>query len=166
MTYPTRSLVLPLVVAAAAPVAAQDAEASPDSARILDRIERDDADESLVTRRGDVALLIDGRDLLIQFTDEGLEELEDEADEDDDADNLAYRLMKTMLGAGMRELFDNALAVPIADIARAEVVDSRLVLENDDGEDLFDIDVNGREVMEDFDPDEAREFAREIRKRM
>lgn len=168
MRNPTRSLVLPLALAAlAAPLSAQQRDASQDSARVLDRLEMDDADETLVTRRGDVALLIAGSDLVVQFTDAGLEELEAEEPEDDDeSDSLAYRLMKSMLRAGMRELFDNALAVPIADIGRAEVVDSRLVLENHDGEPVFDLEVNDRDVMDDFEPEAAREFAREIRARM
>ncbi len=133
-----------------------------DSARVTDRIRPDRADHALVTRHGDVALLIVDDALLAQFTDRGLEEFRDA---EDDEDGLASRILGAMVRAGMRQLLDNAIAVPSAHIERAEFADGRLLLEDASGEEFFHLSVNDRDVMEDFHEREARAFARELRRR-
>lgn len=154
--------------AAAAPLSAQDGDrdrpAHQDSTRVLDRIDPERAERALLTREGDVALLIHGTDLLVQLTDRGLDNLR--APEDDEEESFLGRLIGGMMRAGIGQLLDHSIAYPIADIGRAEVVGERLVLENRQGEELFDMTVNDRELLEDFDPAEARDFARALHSRM
>lgn len=161
-----RSALTPVLLTAtllgtAAPLAAQDSTAH--ESRVVDRLDFWQADEVLVTRHGDMVLLLDDSDLVLQLTDRGLDDIRPEPSEDE---SLADRLIGAMVGAGLRELLDNAMAIPIAAIGRAEVIGDRLVLEGHDGDELFQIEVNGREVAEDFAPAEAREFARRLRARM
>lgn len=150
----------------AAPLDAQKVVTHSDTARVTDRIELRDADHDLVTRRGDVALLIVGDELRIQLTDKGLREIEEPDDMDESEDGLAARLIGAMIRAGVRELMDNAIAYPISEIGRAEYEDGRLVIEDLDGEALFDITANDRDIMTDFREQNARRFARELRDRM
>jgi hypothetical protein len=152
---------LPASVAAQEPPVRQDSVRQ-DSARVTDRIHPDRAERALITRHRDFALLIAGDELLAQLTDRGLEEFRASMD---DEESLASRILGAMLQAGMRQLLDNAIAIPIAGIARAEVVDGRLVLEDDSGDEFFDLSVNDRDVMEDFSEREARAFASELRRR-
>ncbi len=152
---------LPASTAAQQP-AGQVNQPRQDSARVTDRIHPDRAEHALITRSGDFALLIVGDELLAQFTDRGLEEFRDAEDDDD---SLASRILGAMVRAGMRQLLDNAIAIPVEEIARAEVVDGRLLLEDASGEEFFDLSVNGRDVMEDFGEREARAFASELRGR-
>lgn len=162
------ALGLVALCAAATPLYAQDGArdqpAHPDSTRVLDRIDPEQAERALVTREGDVALLIHGTDLVVQLTDRGLDNLR--APEDDEEESFLGRLIGGMMRAGIRQLLDHSIAYPIADIGRAEVVGERLVLEDREGEELFDMTVNDRELLEDFDPAEARAFARALRSRM
>ncbi|MGK7311426.1 MAG: hypothetical protein ACN0LA_04245, partial [Candidatus Longimicrobiales bacterium M2_2A_002] len=136
-----------------------------DTARVTDRLELRDADHDIVTRRGDVALLIVGEELRIQLTDQGLREIE-EPDMEESEDGLAARLFGAMIRAGVRELMDNAVAYPISELGRAEYVDDRLVIEDLEGEPVFDITANDRDIMTDFRERDARRFARELRERM
>lgn len=154
-----------LLTILAAPVAGQERSERSDTARLVDRVDVRDADRALVTRRGDVALILEADTLLIQLTDQGLEEIE-APDADEAAESLATRLLGAMIRAGLRELLDHAIAYPVAEFARAEYVDGRLVLQDHEGEDLFDITVNDRDILTDFREREARAFAREIRQRM
>ena len=164
----TTKLVAPAVLAAlalAVPLAAQQTVTLSDTARVTDRIQLRDADHDLVTRQGDVALLIAGDELRIQLTDDGLRDLE-EPEVDEAEDGLVARVLGAMLRAGVRGLMDNAIAYPISEIGRAEYEDGRLVIENLEGEPIFDITVNDRDIMTDFREREARQFARELRGRM
>lgn len=165
-SLPILALALGAVCLATAPLPAQDRPARQDSTRVLDRLDPDRAERTLVTREGDVALLIHGTDLIVQLTDRGLDELRVPKEEEDEEESFTERLIGSMLRAGLRQLLDHSLAYPIAELARAEVVGERLVLENREGEELFDMTVNDRELLEDFDLAEAGSFARALRSRM
>ena len=165
MTLQHAGLAALAAIALVTPLHAQKVVTDADTARVTDRIELQDADHDLVTRRGDVALLIAGVELRIQLTDEGLRAIE-EPEMDESEDGLAARVLGAMIRAGVRGLMDNAIAYPIAEIGRAEYEDGRLVIENLEGEPVFDITVNERDIMTDFREREARRFARQLRERM
>lgn len=159
------TLALVTLTILAAPLAGQERSEWSDTARLVDRVDVRDADRALVTREGEVALILESDTLLIQLTDRGLEEIEaPEAGEADES--LAARLLGAMIRAGLRELLDHAIAYPVSEIGRAEYVDGRLILEDHEGEALFDITVNDRDVLADFREHEARAFVREIRARI
>lgn len=147
------------------PLSAQGTSVGSDSARVTDRMDLSDADHALVTRHGDVALLLAGDEIVIQLTDAGLAAIET-GDMEEEAEGFGERLIGAMIRAGIREMLDNGLAYPVDRIERAEVVDGRLVLENEDGDEIFDLTVDDRDVMADFDERQARVMAREIRARM
>lgn len=155
-------LLIPLL---AGPLAAQGTSVESDSARVVDRMDLSDADHALVTRHGDVALLLAGDEIVIQLTDAGLAAIET-GDMEEEAEGFGERLIGAMIRAGVRELLDNGLAYPIDRIERAEVVDGRLVLQDEEGDEIFDLTVDDRDVMADFVVREARGMAREIRARM
>lgn len=151
------------LAATAGPAAAQ--ADGRDSTRLADRLAARHADRTLVTREGDVVLMIAGEDLYIQLTDRGLRQIET-PDEDDEAGSLGGAILGAMLRAGVRKLMDRAIVYPITELGRAEYVDDRLVLEDREGDSIMDMTVNDREILADFRAREARAFARELRRRM
>lgn len=158
-----------LTLATAAPVTAQatrDRDARADTSRLVDRLSLRRADETLVSREGDFALLMVGPDLYLQLTDRGLDDIGTHDDQDTADTSLGSRLLGAMIRAGVRELLDHAIAYPIAELGRAEYVDGRLVLEDLEGKEIMNITLNGRDVLTDFRPQQARAFARELRRRM
>lgn len=168
---PLLPMLVPLLAFLATPAAAQEGppvregDTAADSARVVDRVDSADAELMIVTRTGDVALALVGRELLFQPTDLGLElrgtEKEREAEESESS--LLASVMGSMARAGLKRLLDHAIAYPVDEIRYAEWEDDRLLLEGRDGE-LFNITVNDREVMADFRESDARRLVREIRR--
>lgn len=167
MTTRHARLVLAFLLASAltAPATTQQITSPADTTRLVDRLAPRDAEDVLVTRKGDVALLLAGESLYLQLTNQGLDEI-DAADEMEDAAGLGPRILGAMIRVGVREILDHALVYPVLEIGRAEYVDGRLVLEDQEGEPLFDITVEDRDIMADFRERESRVFARKIRMRM
>lgn len=167
-----RSAALALVLAAApllhaAPAAAQRSlsmHADTDStARIIPRVPLSYADASLRTRDRQVALLLTDTDVVLQLTDRGLSGVSADirhGDANGEAQGLGSRILAHMLSAGVGELLNHGIAAPLSTLRRARVDGSRLVIENRDGADLFaDVEVNGKQPMEEFSPADARRFA-------
>ncbi|HEU4557220.1 MAG TPA: hypothetical protein VFS20_05200 [Longimicrobium sp.] len=166
-----RSAAVALVVAAAplllaaAPAAAQRSvsmKAETDStARIVPRVPLSYADASLRTRDRQVALLLTDTDLVLQLTDRGLSGVRSDIRRGDgEQEGLGSRILAHVLSAGVGEFLNHGIAAPLSTLRRARVDGSRLVIENRDGEDLFaEVEVNGKQPMEEFSPDEARRFA-------
>ena len=70
-----------------------------------------------------------------------------------------------MMGAALGELFDHGIAYDLRALRSARVEGNRLVLENLAGKRIFDnVEVNGRDVMDDFSPAEAARFAAAVNK--
>lgn len=158
-----RSLLLPatlLVLVAAVPVAAQDVRTEDSDAGIRPRLTAADADFSMNTRQGDVALLLRDDSMFVQLTDRGLDDLRAgarKADRDEDRSLLARVIAGAMRG-GLVALMDRAVSLHVSEVDRGEYERGRLRLLKDDGDELFDITVNDRDIMEDFTERDARRF--------
>jgi beta-lactamase regulating signal transducer with metallopeptidase domain len=132
-------------------------------ARIVPRVPVSDAAFGIITRSGEAALLLRDSTIVVQLTDLGLEELgRDDAGEDEDRDFLAS-LLEKMLRTGLRMLLDHAVEYSLADLREARYEEGRLVLESRSGGDVFrNLEVNGRDVMADFHPRDARAFVARV----
>ncbi len=151
---------------ASTPAAAQrglsmHAETNDSTTRVVPRVPLSYADASLRTRDRQVALLLTNTDVVLQLTDRGLSGVSaDIRRGDGDREGLGSRILAHVLSAGVGELLNHGIAAPLSTLRRARVEGSRLVLENREGADLFaDVEVNGKQPMEEFSPDEARRFA-------
>lgn len=158
-----RSLILPvtfLVLVAAAPLAAQSIRTEDTEAGLRPRLAAGDADFAMHTRRGDVTLLLHTDTLFVQFTDRGLDDLRNgagEADRDDDRPLIA-RVIAGAFRGGLVVLMDRAVALHVSEVDHGEYERGRLRLLKPDGDELFDITINDRNIMEDFSERDARRF--------
>lgn len=144
----------------AAPAAAQRAAAPPsDTSWIVPRVPLARAATSLRTRDAQAAVLLMDSTLVLQFTDEAMSRV-NASIRDSAPEGVGHRLIARMLGSALGEMFDHGIAYDLRALRRARVEGNRLVLEDLDGNRVFDqVEVNGRDVMNDFSPAEAARFA-------
>lgn len=117
--------------------------------------------KSIITRSGDVALLLTESAVVLQMTDGGLRAIE--RDVPPREENLLARLAGAIVRAGVLELLDHSIAYPLARLDHAKAEGNVIQLLDRTGELVFDsVSVNDRRPMHDFSPSEARVFARKI----
>lgn len=149
----------------ASPGVASDASvqvsASADSViQIVPRVAPSRASFAIVTRSGQVALLLRESTIVVQLTDRGLEEIGRSEARGDEKRGFLSTIFESMLRTGLRVLLDHGLEYSLTDLREARYEDGRLVLENHRGKDVFGtIDMDGRDIMTDFHPRDARAFA-------
>ena len=144
----------------AVPAAAQSkVSLATDTSWIVARVPLARAATSLSTRDGQAAVLLMDTTLVLQFTDQGLSRmnagLRDSAPKD-----FGPRLMAKMIGSALGEMFDHGIAYNLRALRSARAEGNRLVLEDLAGKRVFDkVELNGRDVMNDFSPADASRFA-------
>lgn len=125
------------------------------SARIVRRQDERAMLSSIRTRRDDAMLLLSSDELVLQLTDRALGKVASDVDS-----AAGTNLLSRMFRASLTALLDNALAIKLDEISHARADDTRLVLVNVEGKEILDkVEVNGRQVMEDFHPGDAERFA-------
>jgi hypothetical protein len=144
----------------AAPAAAQRTVTSPsDTSWIVQRVPLARAVTTLRTRDAQVAVLLMDTTLVLQFTDQGLSRM-NASIRDSAPQDVGHRLLARMVGSALGEMFDHGIAYKLRALRSARVEGNRLVLEDLAGKRVFDrVEVNGRDVMDDFSPAEASRFA-------
>jgi hypothetical protein len=122
--------------------------------------------DALVSRDGLTALLLVDRTLLLQPTNEGVERML-RAGRDarrKASDQPLAAAVASVVSSVVRSLADQAIEYDLRDLDDARWADGKLVLRRRSGEDAFgDLVIDGRRVLEDFDPAEARDFAARVR---
>ena len=144
----------------AAPAAAQRSGTSPsDTSWIVQRVPLAQAATSLRTRDSQAAVLLMDTTLVLQLTDQGLSRMTTSI-RDSAPQDFGHRLLARVVGSALGEMFDHGIAYNLRALRGARVEGNRLVLEDHAGKRVFDrVDINGRDVMEDFSPAEASRFA-------
>lgn len=144
----------------ALPASAQRTVTPPsDTSWIVARVPLSQAATSLRTRDAQAAVLLMDTTLVLQFTDQGLSRM-NAAMRDSAPQDFAQRLLVRMVGAGLLEMFDHGIAYNLRSLRGARVEGNRLVVEDLAGKRVFDhVELNGRDVMDDFSPNEASRFA-------
>ena len=142
----------------ATPARAQHAGTA-DTSWIVPRVALTQARKSLPTRDAQAAVLLMDTTLVLQFTDKGLSKVNASV-RDSLPKDLGERLIARMVGSALSELFDHGIAYNLRALRAARVDGNRLVLEDHAGKRVFDkVEINGRDVMNDFSPAEAETFA-------
>ena len=151
------------VLMLAAPVAAQRTVPVPsDSTWIVPRVPLARAVRSLRTRDAQTVVLLMDTTLVLQFTDEGLARM-NASIRDSAPQAFGPRIFARMVGSALGEMFDHGIALDLRSLRRALVEGNRLVLEDLAGKRVLDrVELNGRDVMDDFSPAEAGRFAAAI----
>ena len=130
-----------------------------DTSWIVQRVPLARAATSLRTRDAQAAVLLMDTTLVLQFTDEGLSQM-NASIRDSAPQDLGHRIFARMAGAALGEMFDHGIAYNLRALRSARVEGNRLVLEDLAGKRVFDhVNINGRDVMDDFSPAEASRFA-------
>lgn len=148
------------VLLLAAPAVAQRSAMSPsDSSWIVTRVSLTQARNTLRTRDAQAVILLLDTTIVLQFTEEGLARMtstiRDSAHQD-----LGRGLLARMVGSAFGALFDHGIAHDVRSLRGAGVDGNRLVLETLAGKRVFDrVELNGRDVMNDFSPADAERFA-------
>jgi len=144
----------------ATPAMAQGTAKVPsDTSWIVQRVPLARAASSLRTRDAQAAVLLMDTTIVLQFTDEGLQRLK-AGIRDSAPQELGARIFARMIGSALGEMFDNGIAYDLRALRSARVEGNRLVLEDLAGKRVFDhVEINGRDVMDDFSPAEASRFA-------
>src|SRR5215203_5690063 len=115
------------------------------------------ADATLRTTDRRVAVLLMDTTLVLQLTDRGLDQMSDDISREPSAGG---RFLARMIGAALTGMFDHGIAYRLSALRTARADGSRLVLEDRGGQRVFDqVEMNGRNVMDDFSPAEAERFA-------
>ena len=142
------------------PAGAQStARPSSDTSWIVPRVALTQARKSLPTRDAQAAVLLMDTTLVLQFTDKGLSKV-NASIRDSLPKDLGERLIARMVGSALSEVFDHGIAYNLRALRTARVEGNRLVLEDRAGKRVFDkVEINGRDVMNDFSPAEAETFA-------
>ena len=163
--YPSRLAARALAVASgllllAAPAAAQRTGTPPsDTSWIVQRVPLAQARKSLRTRDAQAAVLLMDTTLVLQFTDQGLSQL-NASIRDSTSQDAGHRLIARMVASALGDMFDHGIAYNLRALRGAHVEGNRLVLEDLAGKRVLDrVELNGRDVMDDFSPAEASRFA-------
>lgn len=150
----------------ATPSAAQQVESDSDTDAVIGpRLAAQEADFAISTQQKDVLLLLRGDSLFMQLTDAGLEDLQNRArdgKESDEDESLAVRVMEGALLGSLAVLFDRSVGLHVAEVDSAAYERGGLRLMAADGDELFDISLNDRDVMEDFAERDARRFIEQL----
>jgi hypothetical protein len=109
-----------------------------------------------------VTLLLMDTTLVLQLTQRGYDRI-DQGISDSPPQSVGGRILARMVGAGLGELLDHGVAYRLSALREARAEGSHLILLDRDGHRVFDkIEVNGRNVLDDIAPDDARRFAAEV----
>lgn len=147
----------------AVPAVAQRTGTPPsDTSWIVSRVPLTQARKSLRTRDAQAAVLLMDTTVVLQFTDQGLARMNASV-RDSTPQDVAHRLVARMVGFALSEMFDHGIAYNLRALRGARVEGNRLVLEDLAGKRVFDrVEINGRDIMDDFSPAEASRFATAI----
>jgi hypothetical protein len=117
------------------------------------------------TRDGSAVLLITGGKVVVQLGDRTPRQLDRELEseqEDEDDGALASAIKGAVIG-GVRGLLSHSLECPIVELRDVGYREGRLELITRHGDRVFeDIEINDRDLLEDFSPRDARAFVAEF----
>jgi len=144
----------------ATPAAAQRGEtASTDSTWVVTRVSPAKARQSLRTRSNQATVLLLDTTLVVQVTDRALAQMKASV-RDSASEGLGARVIAQVIGSTLGAIFDHGIAYDLRGLREARAEGSRLVLEDRAGKRVFDrMELNGRDLMDDFSPAEASRFA-------
>lgn len=139
-------------------------------AETTDRFTESNAFRIITNRDNSVNLVVSMGGIAIQFSDEFLNNLEEEIKNSDENTSEASALadvIRSMVGSGVRTILDHAILIPYYEINSVSYSDGRIVITDVNGEEIFnDLEINDKQVMEDFSGRDARRFVAEAEKRL
>ena len=114
-----------------------------------------------------VNLIVAETGIAIQFSDQFMNNLEDEINskESDGDDSVLAKTIKAMVSSGVRTILDHAILIPFYEIGSVSYKDGRIYITDVNGNELFeDLEINDKQVMEDFSRRDSRRFVADAEK--
>lgn len=122
---------------------------------------------AITTEDGKVTLVLTDRVVAFQLSDRTMRKLDRELararHERDDDDGAIGAAIKTAILGSVRSLLDQSAQCPVGELRDVRYEDGRLVFIARDGDRLFEnFEVDDEDVLESFDPQDARALVREF----
>lgn len=131
-------------------------------AETIDRVDRNSSVRLITNRDESVDLAVTNSGIAIQFSDKFLENLDNEinSSENDSGEKSAFGdAIRSMVSSGVRSLLEHAILIPYYEIGSVSYSDGRIIITDLDGKEIFnDLEMNDKQVMDDFSRRDARRF--------
>ena len=128
-----------------------------------------DARLAIATENRKITLLLTDRVVAMQLSDRVLAKINRETRnaEDEDDDNVLGQVIKTAVLSTVRTALSHSAECDIRDLESADYKDGELIIMTRSGDRLFGhADIDHEEVMTNFSEPDAREFVKQLRKRI
>lgn len=137
---------------------------------VVARFSESNAVRIITSRDRSVNLVVADVGIAVQFTDRFLDDLEDEIHESEknvDESSTVANVITSMVGSGVRTLLDHSILIPFHEISGITLDDGRIVIIDANGKEIFeDLEINDKQVMEDFSRRDARRFVADAEQRL
>jgi len=133
----------------------------------VDRFSESNAIRFITNSDETVNLIVAETGIAIQFSDQFMNNLEDEinSNESDGDDSVLAKTIKSMVSSGVRTILDHAILIPFYEIGSVSYKDGRIYITDVNGKELFeDLEINDKQVMEDFSRRDSRRFVADAEK--
>ncbi len=140
-----------------------------DPMRLARRHSVDDARFAITTENRKITLLLTDRVVAMQLSDRVMAKIDRktrEADDKDD-DNALGQIIKDAVLTTVRTALNHSAECDLRDIESADFEDGEIIITTRSGERMFShADIDHEEVMTNFSERDAREFVKQLRKRI
>ncbi|MEX2457250.1 MAG: hypothetical protein WD381_08030 [Balneolaceae bacterium] len=138
-------------------------------ADIVPRLSVKDAKLAISNRDNSVDLLLTNEAIVFQFTEDYLKEIADDIEESDKMHDSAsfVQIFKEVISQSVYTLLDRAIAVPLSEIKQISYENGKIIIISTDDEELFeDLEINDKQILEDFSRRDAQRFVAESERRL
>ena len=140
-----------------------------DPMRLVRRHDLDEARLAINTENRKIILLLTDRVVALQLSDRVMAKIDRKTREagDEDGDNMLGQIIKDAVLTTVRTALNHSAECDLRDIESADYRDGEMIITTRSGERLFShADIDHEEVMTNFSERDAREFVKELRKRI
>jgi hypothetical protein len=115
--------------------------------------------------RDDVASLFLTRDVVaLQLSERTLRRVSDQVESEGNHDGFFARMIVDVVHNTVNNVLRRSLQIPLDELRSADYRDGRLILIDNDGDEVFhDVEIEDRQVMDSFTPRDAQLFVRQFR---
>lgn len=139
-------------------------------AETVDRFSKSDVVRFITNSDESVNLMVAQSGIAIQFSDKFLNDLDDEIlnSKEENSETSAFEdVIRSMVGSGVRTLLDRAILIPFYELSSVNYDNGRIHVIDINGEDIFeDLEINDKQIMEDFSRRDSRRFVADAEKRL
>lgn len=139
-------------------------------AEAVDRFTKSNTIRYITNKDESVNLIVAETGIAVQFSDEFLNKLEEEIKNSENENTEASVLegaIRSMVGSGVRSILDHAILIPFYELGSVSYENGRIYMTDINGNEIFeDLEINDKQVMEDFSRRDSRRFVDDAEKRL